>query len=278
MLFIEFLSFFIFFDHTILIDYFISPETAITFRWFLSEYLSLAATDWTAVVQACKELDDRNAEIVPSDPKISDPVDISEDEDYQHFKDHSPILSQKGTSTNPSLAIDLDPILLSPCEQVDSSKGETIMTNSDTSMPTSVIKEYADQAPSLNPEPKRPKLDRNCGGLWDTSVPSATNYIHQRDLKGQQQAQTDNADVSKESSDSEAVEELESSGSVYVETSLDKMMDCLTKFKYALQRLKCSHLLVTMDDSIVVENIISCYEQLEHLYEAMDKCNICDHV
>jgi hypothetical protein len=43
-----------------------------------------------AVVQACEELDNRNTEIVPSDPKISDPLDISEDEDC------SSILSQKG--------------------------------------------------------------------------------------------------------------------------------------------------------------------------------------
>jgi hypothetical protein len=230
------------------------------------------------VVQACGEFDSRNTEIVPSDPKISDPLDISVDEDYQQFKDYFPTLSRKGTTTNPSVTVDS---ILPPCEQVDSRKGNTFTSNSDPSMPTSVLLEYVDQPPSLNPEQapaKRPKLDRDYGlSKDDTSVPSAANYSHQRDLKGQegqQQAQTDNADVSKESSDSEAVKELESSGSVYVETSLDKMMDCLTKFKYAVQRLKSSHLLLTIDDSdsIVVESIVSCYEQLEHLYEDMEEC------
>ena len=272
-LFVEFLSSFIFFDHTILIDYFISPETATTFRQFLSEYLSLAASDWVAVVQACEELDDRNSEILPLDPKISDPEDTSED------KDRSPILSQKGATISPCVTVDS---ILPPCEQVDRRKGETITPASDTSRPVSVLlemkgySEYVDQVipPSLNPPAKRPKLDPDCGLSEDnTSVPSVTNSHLQRDPKDQQQAQSDNADVSMEPSDSEAIEGLESSGSVYVETSLDKMMDCLIKFKYALQRLKNSHLLVTIDDSdsIIVESIISSHEQLEHLYEAMNK-------
>ena len=230
-----------------------------------------------AVVQACEELDDRNTEIIPLDPKISDPKDTSED------KGRSPILNQKGVTISPCVTVDS---ILPPCEQVDSRKGETVTSNSDTSRPISILlemkeySEYVDQdiPCSLNPEQapaKRPKLDPDCAGLSedDTSVPSATNSCLQRDLKDQQQAQSDNADVSTESSDSEAIEGLESSGSVYVETSLDKMMDCLTKFKYALQRLKSSHLLVAIDDpdSTIVESIISSYEQLEHHYEDMDE-------
>ena len=230
-----------------------------------------------AVVRACEELDNRNSEIVPSDAKISDSEDTSED------KDRSPILSQKGATISPCVAVDS---ILTPCEQVDSRKGETIMPDSDTSRPIlSVLlemkgySEYVDQdiPPSLNPEQapaKRPRLDPDCLDLSEdgTSVSSPINSRHQRDPKDQQ-PQSDNANVSMESSDSEAIEGLESGESVYVETSLDKMMDCLTKFKYALQRLKNSHLLVTMDDSdaIILETIISSYEQLEHLYEAMEK-------
>ena len=222
-----------------------------------------------AVVQACEELDNRNSEIVPSDAKISDSENTLED------KDHSPILS-------PCVSVDS---ILPPYEQVDSRKGETITSNFDTSRPISVLlemksySEYVDQdiPCSLNLEQapaKRPRLDPDCADLSEdgTSVSSPINSHHQRDPKDQQ-PQSDNADVSTESSDNEAVEDLESSESVYVETSLDKMMDCLTKFKYALQRLKSSHLLITMDDSdsIIVETIISSYEQLEHLYEAMNK-------
>ena len=226
------------------------------------------------MVQACDELDDRNNEIVPLNPKVSDPEDISEDEDCQHFQDRSPILSHKGRTISPCIAADS---ILPPCEQVDNRKGETITPDSDTSRPISTLlkmKGFVDQdiPPSLNPPAKRPKLDPDCGQFKDnTLIPSATSSSHQWDQKDPQ-PQSDNADVSTESSDSEAINGLESNGSVYMETSLDKMMDCLTKFKYALQRLKNSHLLDN-SDSIIVESIISSYEELEHHYEVWIKIN-----
>ena len=104
-----------------------------------------------AVVQACEEVDNRNSEIIPSDPKISDPEDTSED------KDCSPILSQKGATVSPCVTVDS---ILPPCEQVDSRKGETITPDSDTSRPINVLlemkncSEYVDQdiPCSLNPE------------------------------------------------------------------------------------------------------------------------------
>ena len=296
-LFTEFLSSSIFFDHSILIDYFVSPETSTTFGQFLSEYLSLAATDWTALVRACKELDDRNSEIIQTDSNRSDRkfIEIHKDQERQHLND-SPNLSQEGMTTKyPELALDS---VLPSCSKLESRCEETVTADSDSSKPVSISKEedhtvYADEdiPPSSNVEQtlgpaKRFKLDPDCG-LPDehdtstvTSVPSATYHGPQRvlsvDQKDQQEIQNDNiADVSKESSDSEASEELESSGSVYsiMETSLDKMMDCLTQFKYALQRLKSSQLLVTVDKSGSISgSILDSFEQLEDLYEAMEPC------
>ena len=283
-LFTEFLSSSIFFDHSILIDYFVSPETSTTFGQFLSEYLSLAATDWTALVRACKELDDRDSEIIQIDPNKSDCkfIEIRKGQECQHLNDDSPNLNQEGMT--PELASDS---ILPSCSELESRCEETVTV--DSSKPVGISKEedhsvYADEdiPPSSNVEQtlgsaKRLKLDPDCGlSKGDDTVtptPSATHYSHQRvlsvDQKNQQETQNDNiADLSKESSDSEAIEELESSGSVYnIETSLDKMMDCLTQFKYALQRLKSSHLLMAINDSdSTVESIVISCDQLEELY------------
>ena len=272
-LFIEFLSFFVFFDHSILIDYVISPETSTTFRQFLSQYLSLAASNWMAVVQACKELDDRNSKILPSNPELSSSADISKDEE---FKDDSPTLSQEEISTkHPQLA------LLPSCEEVDSgSKLETIKADSDTLKSTKrklCLEHVGEDFPTfLNLDQttiKQPRLDPDSSlSTKDATTISSALYNHQRiamDETVQRQVQDDIAD---ESSNNEIIVELESSDSVYMETSLDKMMDCITQFKYSLQKLKCSHLLVTVNDSdSTIENIISSFERLEDLYEAMEK-------
>ena len=288
-LFTEFLSSSIFFDHSILIDYFVSPETSTTFGQFLSEYLSLAATDWTALVRACKELDDRDSEIIQIDPNKSDCkfIEIRKGQECQHLNDDSPNLNQEGMT--PELASDS---ILPSCSELESRCEETVTV--DSSKPVGISKEedhsvYADEdiPPSSNVEQtlgsaKRLKLDPDCGlSKGDDTVtptPSATHYSHQRvlsvDQKNQQETQNDNiADVSKQSTDSEAGEELESSGLVYniMETCLDKMMDCLTQFKYALERLKSSQLLVTIDKSGSISgSIIDSFEQLEDLYEAME--------
>lgn len=87
---------------------------------------------------------------------------------------------------------------------------------------------------------------------------------------------SDRSDVS---SRENAENEWVGSGSMYSESTLDKLMDCLTQFKYSLQRLQSHQLLAgvmeelhsttTSQSSCSVESIIALLEQLEELYEAM---------
>ena len=85
------------------------------------------------------------------------------------------------------------------------------------------------------------------------------------------------ADVGQVSNCKTEMEEY--SDSVYKETCLDKIMDCLTQFKYSLKRLHSSQLLQAAPgedshDSISsfscsVEGTVGLLERLEELYEAM---------
>ena len=243
-----------------------------------------------AVVRACKELDDGNNEIIPADPnKLS----ISEDKDCQLVERHSQTLCQgKITVKHPEQFL---ASVLQSCEEVDSrNELETITTDSHTSRLTSFSKtgkdcsNYVneDDPTSLNIEwtpVKRPKLDphSNLPADDDTAMARAKSSHpgssvaekYSLDIKFM-----DSSVSSKESSNSHTEEELESSGSVHMEASLDKMMDCLTKFKYSLQRLHSRQLLQPVEESDTAlpmdstfESIVNTYEQLEDFYEAMEK-------
>ena len=225
--------------------------------------------------------------MIPTDADISK---LAGNEQCQSFEDHSPTLSQEeATVRDPKLA--LDSVLRQPREELGSRNKERIMTDSDTSNLTIISKRkdrssYSeDFSISLSPgwtPVKRRKLDPDSSlSAEDYTTILSDMHSHTKtsaEEKGQPQALDVNADVSKESCDSDIEEELESSGSVYRETSLDKMMDCLTQFKYALLRLHSSQLLVPVNDSdttspmdSTIEGIISSHEQLEDLYEAMEK-------
>lgn len=110
---------------------------------------------------------------------------------------------------------------------------------------------------------KRPKLDQDSssfeGGVCDpkTSVEKE---------QGQEVSISDVGGI--EECGNESGGEESRSGSGYRETTLDKLMDCLTQFKYSLLRLHSCQLLV-QDPSTA--SIISSLEQLEDLYEAMAK-------
>ena len=127
---------------------------------------------------------------------------------------------------------------------------------------------------------KRPKLD-----LVDSSSSQEECITHaeKTDLSDSDISETLSFDVSANISEvSNCENEMEKdSDLVYKETCLDKIMDCLTQFKYSLKRLHSSQLLQAalgedLHDSISsfscsVEGTVGLLERLEELYEAMAK-------
>lgn len=150
-LFVEFLSSLVFFDHSVLIDYFISSETLKVFRQLLSKYLPLAVKEWSSVRRICEELDTHNKEILNS--SVLEPTYRSESENHKGDQDvsqwslHS---SEEFDRHNEEMP---EPIALQSTRLSGNLKSETHKGSEDVS-PSSSLYRWTTV--------KRPKLDLDC--------------------------------------------------------------------------------------------------------------------
>ena len=237
-LFVEFLSSSIFFDHSILIDYFISPETSSAFKQFLSKYLSQAVKDWTELMVICEEIDTHNEEV--------------------HMDSTSATTESGACMASTISEISESTIADRPLvEDSPTSCGE------DDSLPSS-----DGECVTL----KRAKLDLSLSPKGHT--PHLRSSLHVSKQGSLLTVPTDRDDVSEGACmfDSCSGSEKESE-SVYRETTLDKLMDCLTQFKYSLQRLFSSQLLRTepVSDHLAADRLTACSDHLE--LTASDGCS-----
>ena len=112
---------------------------------------------------------------------------------------------------------------------------------------------------------KRPKLDLNLSPEGHT--PHLMSSLHVCKPDGLLTVPTDRDVVNEGACKFGSGCEKESE-SVYRETTLDKLMDCLTQFKYSLQRLHSSQLLRTEP---VSDHLAACSDHLE--LTASDGCS-----
>lgn len=233
-LFVEFLSSSIFFDHSILIDYYISPETSSAFKQFLLKYLSQAVKNWTELMEICEKIDTHNEEV---------------------HTDSTSAITESGACMASTISE------ISESTIADRPLVEDLPTSydEDDSLPSSdddcVTLKRAKLDLSLSPEGHTPRLRNVCKPDGLLTVP------------------TDRDDVSEGACkfDSCSGSEKESE-SVYRETTLDKLMDCLTQFKYSLQRLHSSQLLTSEPIS---DHLAACSDRLTAQLEptAYDGCS-----
>lgn len=245
------------------------------FRQFLSQYLELAVSDWMAVLRVCREIDNRSKEISePMTSKLSGSTDTSEDESFES-KDSYLTLNQTANDSEPAL----NPV----CHLREGlncrREGRAMVIYSNTPTLTSITQNKdcsicvgEDTSSNFGLEQMPAKRPRTHWGTClptedDTATSAESAYYMDEECLERQSLK--NADVSKVSSD------VDHSGLVYTETSLDKMIDCLTRFKYSLQRLHSSQLLTLPNEVDACSSVISCifssYDRLEALYEAMAK-------
>ena len=221
-----------------------SPETASLFRQFLYQYLSLAVKEWTLVIQACEELDSHSKDLLSS-------------EEYS---------SESDTEKNSKLGI-----------------LECTSYNEDSP------KSSCDEGWT---NPKRPKLDRESvlrsssytESNSNTTYPGSCAVVEDRVDTLDPGAGVSEVSIATSNTSDSLLEEggFETDSVVYKETGLDKVMDCLTQFKYSIEKLHFSQLLTPTavgESSTTIslssltgagcslESIIDSLQQLEELYE-----------
>ena len=224
-LFVNFLSN-IGYDHSLILDFLISPET--NFRAFLTDYLRLATHKWDDLLIACKRRDHFSPTYHCLDVQQG-PVSLQDSTIQQTLLvDHHRVLSSSESLETP---VEKD---------AASSSKQAILSLADND-------ESSSDGLENSPPPKRLRLHQHAG----PQLPRAASPVREDESTFTPCEKLDDA-----SDDNGSLSGAE-------EGSLERVMDCLTRLRFRLGRPVMQSLSPCPNDRLLelLDNLAECYER-----------------